>query len=206
MKAYNLKIFIFTILVTVFLALTQTPANAVLLTTTLEGQATFSNGGSNPFGLADGDTIHAELTWDDTLVAGVSANEEIFIDGLTDWDFTITLGSFSFSQSDVNDTSYTVFWFNMGAIDGISFFLEDVVVNTVTGLLIEDYSGGQSLFVEDLVTGSPVFLEADWFFDQAVTNPAGQGPTVPVPASLLLLSSGLIGIAATRRKTQPFDQ
>jgi hypothetical protein len=169
------------------------PAHAVLVSTSFEGTVTTDNGGTNPFGLTNGDTIFGTAIYDDALVVGGSPNEEIGIDGLAGWDFTITLGSFSFSQGDVTDPTFTSFFFNNGVLDGIVFFIEPIDIGAFTNLQIEDFNGGESLFVEDATTGSPVYLEADWDFTNA-SDPVPVDQEIPEPASILLFGAGLAGL------------
>ena len=168
--------------------------------TTFSGNVTLDNGGVNPFGLTTGDAVSGVATWDDADVLGTSADEDISINGFVGYDFTITLGSFSFSQSDVTDPAFTKFWFNFGQFDGIEFFIEPIDIGAFTNLLIEDFNGGRSLFVEDATSGSPIYLELDWDFPNADTRPVGSQPTVPEPATLALLSLGLAGLGFTRRR------
>jgi len=175
-------------------------AHAIMVTTSAEGVVYLDNGGANPFGLSNGDSIFLSATYDDALVTGVSTDEDVAIDGLAGWDFTITLGSFSFTQSDVTDPTWTTFWFDTGAFDGVEFYLEDIDVGSYSGLLIEDFNGGRSLFAEDLATGAPIYLEADWNFADAVTIPVD--PTaVTEPSVLLLMMSGLAGMLVFRKRT-----
>lgn len=181
------------------IAAMSTPAHAVLVTTSFEGTVTTDNGGANPFGLTNGATIFGTAIYDDALVLGVSANEAIDIDGLAGWGFTITLGSFTFSQADVTDPTFTTFFFNLGKLDGIEFFIEPIDIGAFTNLLIEDFSGGQSLFVEDATTGDPVYLEADWDFANA-TDPEPIVPEIPEPATILLFGAGLAGLGWLRSR------
>lgn len=180
------------------------PAHAVLVMTSFEGTVTEDNLGSNPFGLTVGDTIFGTATYDDALVAGVSTNEAIDIDGLAGWDFTITLGSFSFSQSDVTDPTFTTFFFNLGQLDGIEFFIEPIDIGAFTDLVIEDFNGGQSLFVEDATIVPPtVYLEADWDFANATDPEPIDQQEIPEPASILLFAAGLAGLGWANRRFRP---
>ncbi|MGR3318796.1 MAG: PEP-CTERM sorting domain-containing protein [Candidatus Anammoxibacter sp.] len=183
------------------LALASVPANATLVTTSFEGTVTIDNDENNPFGLSNGDTIFGSATYDDSAVVGVSVDEGISINGLTDWDFNITLGSlgsFSFGQSDVTDPTFTSFFFNVGVFDGIRFFIEPVAINGFTNLQLEDFDGGRSLFVEDFDTGNPeIFLEAVWDFTTSVTEAVGTQPgpaPVPEPATVALMGVGIVGL------------
>lgn len=173
-----------------------TSAQAALLTTSFTGQVTLDNGGNNPFGLFNGDAISGSAIYDDTELSDVpNPGEQLFLDDYTNWDFSITLGTFTFTQSDVTDPTYTSFWFVENKLDGIEFFLEDIDIGIYLGLLIEDFDGGQALFVEDADTGNPIYLEAEWDFENA-TPPR----PVPLPGTALLLGSGLVGAAIIRKR------
>ena len=198
----------FIILAYLTLGLVSFQANATLVSTTFSGSVTLDNGGANPFGLVNGDSISGSATFDDSLVTGNSPDENILINGLTDWDFEITLGSFSFSQSDVTDPAFTSFYFNNGNFDGIEFFIEPINIGLFSNLLIEDFDGGRSLFVEDVTTGNPVYLEANWDFANATTptpvNPVNPPTAVPLPSTLIMLLIGFGALASTRLlKPQP---
>lgn len=182
---YPLKISL--ILLSIFLI--PFSAQAALVSTSLQGTVTEDNGGVNPFGLSNGDSIFASATYDDSVVVGNSPDEQIFIDGLSGWNFTITLGSFSFSQADVTDQTYTSFYFDNGQLDGISFFIEPIDIGNFTNILLEDFNASHSLFAEDASTGNPIYLEADWDFVNA-TPPSA----VPLPAAFWLFFSGLMGL------------
>lgn len=163
---------------------------ATLVGTSLQGTVTLDNAGNNPFGLTTGDTVSASAIYDDVLVVGTSPDEQIFIDGLADWKFSITLGTFSFTQTDVTDPTFTSFYYDMGRLDGISFFIDPITIGGFNDLVIEDFNGGTSLFVEH-ISGSPVYLELDWDFVNA-TQPA----PVPLPGAVWLFLSALMGLVA----------
>ena len=101
-----------------------TSARAALVTTSFTGQVTKDNSGNNPFGLFNGDAISGTAIYDDSELSNVpNPGEQLFLDDYSNWDFSITLGSFTFTQSDVNDPTYTSFWFVENTLDGINFFL-----------------------------------------------------------------------------------
>ena len=171
-------------------------AQAAMVKTSFTGEVTEDNNGTNPFGLFNGEEISGYAIYDDAEVIGTSADEDLFVDDYTGWDFSITLGTFTFTQSDVTDPTYTSFWFNMGDLDGIEFFIDPIYVGIYLNLLIEDFDAGRRLFVEDADSGDPVYLEAVWDFENATTAP------VPIPGTLLLLSAGLLGVVGLRKKNQ----
>lgn len=179
-----------------FLVFPITSIQAALVFTDFTGTVTLDNNGKNPFGLFNGDAISGRAIYDDAELSDEpDPGEQLFLDPYTDWDFRITLGSFTFTQSDVNDPTYTSFWFVENKLDGINFFLEDIRIGIYLGLLIEDFNGGQALFVEDSDTGNPIYLEAEWDFENA-THPR----PVPIPGTALLLGSGLLGAAIFRKE------
>jgi hypothetical protein len=178
-----------------FLISPITSVQAALVITSFEGQVTEDNSGNNPFGLFNGDAISGSAIYDDAELSNVpDPGEQLFLDDYANWDFSITLGTFTFTQSDVTDPTYTSFWFVENKLDGLEFFLEDIDIGIYLGLLIEDFNGGQSLFVEDLDSGNPIYLEAEWDFENATTRP------VPIPGTALLLGTGLLGAAIVRRR------
>lgn len=184
------------------LALSPVAVQATLVTTSFQGTVTADNGGSNPFGLTTGDIISASATYDDALVAGTSADEVLAV-APNGWDFSITLGSFTFGQADLPDPDYTRFFFNFGEFDGIRFFLEPIAFVGFGDQTIEDFNGGRSLFVEAFPGNDPILLEADWDFTSKVTVPVEPGPgpgpaPMPVPASALLLLAGLLLLSRRR--------
>ena len=166
--------------------------DAALLQTTFNGTVTVDNHGNNPFGLVIGDTVYGVAFWDDARVAS-GPDFPVFINGLpsSEWNFTITLGTYSFSQADVTDPAATRFWFDFGSFDGIDFFIESVDIGVFSNMLIQDFSGGRALFVEDMDIGFPVYLEAEWDFPNAVTGPAS-GPPIPIPPSIMLMLPALL--------------
>ncbi len=183
-----------------FLVLPITDARGAMVKTSFTGTVTLDNGGasSNPFGLTTGDAISGYAIYDDVEVVGSSTDEDLYPHDYTGWDFSMTLGTYTFTQSDVTDPTYTLFWFNMGDLDGIEYSVEDIDIDSYLGLLIGDFDGGGSLFVEEFDPVDPdnpvVYLEADWDFANATTAP------VPIPGTLLLLGTGLLGAFGLRKK------
>ncbi|MCH9638233.1 MAG: PEP-CTERM sorting domain-containing protein [Betaproteobacteria bacterium] len=173
--------------------------HATLVTTSFFGEVTFDNGGANPFGLSNGDSISGSATYDDALVAGISTDEQIFLNP-NGWDFSVTLGSFSFTQATVTDPTHTSFFFNMGALDGLRFFLDPITVGSTGNIQIEDFGAAQKLFAEDADTANPIYLEATWDFPNATTVPVDPGTPMPVPGTLALLALGLIGFNIVKRR------
>jgi hypothetical protein len=162
---------------------------AALVFTDFTGTVTLDNSGNNPFGLLNGDAISGRAIYDDTGLSNEpDPGEQLFLDDFTGWDFRITLGSFSVTQSDVTDPTYTSFYFVENKLGGIEFILEDIDIGIFEGLLIEDFGAAQSLFAEDFETGDPIYLEATWDFENA-TNPR----PVPIPGAAILLGSGIVG-------------
>lgn len=178
-----------------------TSAYALMVTTTVEGIVTLDNAGDNPFGLSIADTISLDVTYDDALIVGIGTDEEYNIASNAGWDFTMTLGTYSFSQSDVTDSSWSSLFFNQGDFDGINFYLDPIDIGAYTDLVIEDFDGGRSLFAEHS-SALPIYMEANWDFTTAITVPftAATGPiTVSEPSVLLLMLSGLFGLAITKK-------
>ncbi|RFC39000.1 MAG: PEP-CTERM protein-sorting domain-containing protein [Candidatus Nitrotoga sp. CP45] len=174
-------------------------AQSALVTTSFTGAVTTDNSGSNPFGLVNGNSITGSAIYDDALVLGTSTDETIFINGLSSWDFKFTLGSFSFSQSDVTDPTYTRFFFNNGKLDGVRFYLEPIDIGSFKNLQIEDFGGAQKLFVEEATLGSPVYLEASWNFANASTPVPVKVGSVPEPGVMWLFATGLIGFIGMKK-------
>ena len=182
------------------------PSHAVLMETTFSGEVTEDNGGNNPFGLSVGAMVSGVAQWDDDDILGNDPSEEVALFGLANWEFTITLGSFTFGSDDVTNPTFSTFFFDNGDFDGIEFFIEPIDIGAFTNLLIEDFDGGRSLFVEDSGIQNPeIYLELDWDFANATTVVVGGGPgpgpgpgPVPEPAPLALMALGLLGTLAVR--------
>jgi hypothetical protein len=174
-------------------------AQSALVTTSFTGVVTTDNGGTNPFGLVNGSSITGSANYDDALVLGTGANEEIHIDGRSGWDFKFTLGSFSFSQADVTDKTWTSFFFNFGKLDGVRFYLEPIDIGSFKNLQIEDFDGAQKLFVEEATSGRPVYLEASWSFANASTPVPVKVGSVPEPGVMWLFATGLIGFIGMKK-------
>ena len=191
--------FISIIVLTVSLMIWGQSVNATLVATSFFGEVTFDQGGANPFGLSNGDAISGTATYDDALVVGASTDEQIFLNP-NGWDFSVTLGSFSFTQATVTDSTFTSFFFNMGALDGLRFFLEPITVGSTSNIKIEDFEAAQRLFAEDADTGNPVYLEATWDFPNATTVPVDPGTPMPLPGTLALLALGLAGFSIVKRR------
>ena len=175
------------------------PSHAVLMETTFSGEVTEDNGGNNPFGLAVGAMVSGVAQWDDDDIVGAGP-EEVALFGLANWEFTITLGSFTFGSDDVTDPGFSAFFFENGDFDGIQFFIEPIDIGAFTNLSVEDSGGGRSLIVRDSGVANPeVYLEVDWDLANATTVVVGPGPDpVPEPAPLALMALGLLGFLAVR--------
>lgn len=148
--------------------------------------------GANPFGLSVNDTIYLKAVFDWAEVTSSPAvpgsDDQLYLVDYTGWDFRITLGSYTFSQGDlsVTDQFDTNFWFFEGAFDGIEFYHTDDI-GSYSDVVIEHFGAAQSLFAE--WDGGEYYVEADWDFTP-----------VPVPGTLLLLGSGLLGVVRMRKK------
>lgn len=174
-------------------------AQSALVTTSFTGAVTTDNSGTNPFGLVNGSSITGSAIYDDALVLGTGASEEIHIDGRSGWDFKFTLGSFSFSQADVTDKTWTSFFFNFGKLDGINFYLDPIDIGSFKNLQIEDFGGAQKLFVQEATLKDPVYLEASWNFPNASTPVPVKVGSVPEPGVMWLFATGLIGFIGMKK-------
>ena len=160
-----------------------TSAQAASVRTSFTGTVTVDNDGDNPFGLFNGDAISGTAIYDDAELSDIPyPGEQLYLDDFTNWNFRFTLGTFTFTQNDVNDPTYTSFWFVENKLDGIEFYLENIDIGNYLDLLIESFDGGLRLFVEDSDTGDPIYLEAQWDFENA-TPPR----PIAIPGMLLLL-------------------
>lgn len=177
----------------VFLSAT---ASMALVMQSFEGTVDIIDDGGlgNPFGLAVGDTIFLDVTFDPTVPPPISVDpsgDMLYVDDYAGWDFTITLGSFVFSQSDLDplDQLDSAFWFFDGDFDGIEFYhMADI--NTFPGVVIEHFNAAQWLFAE--WDNGNYFMEAEWDFTPITP--------VPEPGSMAMIAAGLLGLVAWRRK------
>ena len=88
---------------------------------------------------------------------------------------------------------------------GIAFDGKDFIVSDIYNSQVHVYDGTTGAFIKTIVlpgtasTGYGRIIE-DLSVDYALREDTGGGPVVPEPASMLLLSSGLLGMAGIRRK------
>lgn len=180
-----------------FIFLAAQSAQAATTTQYFRGTVTdVFDGGANPFGLSVNDTIYLKAVFDPAAVTSSPAvpgsEDQLDLTDYTGWDFMITLGSYTFAQSDLSplDQSYTNFWFHEGAFDGIEVEHTDDI-GVYSGVFISDFGAAQSLSADWNVPPSAAdyYIEADWDFTP-----------VPVPGTLLLLGSGLLGVVQMRKR------
>jgi hypothetical protein len=173
------------LLATTLLLACVSTAQATLVNFTLTGSVTFdlTFGGTNAFGLNDGDSVTATGSFDDSLIGGniISGSGTIDVSAITN--LVITVGSQTFTDLDDNGTGSLIIA-NGAAIDGIgSAGFVYAGTNTNTNVFT-------SLASDDFVGNSDVLGVWNSF---AMT-------AVPVPAAVWLFGSGLIGLAGVARR------
>ncbi len=186
------------------------PAQAVLVTTTVEGNVDFAVAG-NPFGLAVGDTVTAVAVYDDAGIPAAGPFDVLFNSGSGN-SLTITFGSFEFEEED-DDAFLGTFprlEFTNAAPSGLDFEIDGFSLPGFADLTLGEFSSETRWFLDDNVGSPQVLLEGTWDFANAVTVPVndpGPGPmVVSEPGSWMLLATGflgLIGFARRQRRRPP---
>jgi hypothetical protein len=175
-----------------FLFLAALPAQAAIIQNFQGTVTSVVDDGTNPFGLSVNDKIFLQVAYDPAAVTSSpgdpGSEDQLYLVDYTGWDFTITLGSYTFSQGDLSvaDQDETNFWFFEGAFDGIEFYHTDDI-GTFPGVVLEHFNAAQSMFAE-WDSGS-YYIEADWDFTP-----------VPIPGAFMLLGSGLVVLVKIRKE------
>ena len=173
------------LLATTLLLACVSTAHATLVNFTLTGNVTFdlTFGGTNAFGLIDGDPVTATGSFDDSLIGGniISGSGTIDVSAITN--LVITVGSQTFTDLDDNGSGLLTI-VNGTAIDGIgSAGFVYAGTNSNTNIFTSNAS-------DDFIGNSDVLGVWNGF---AMT-------AVPVPAAVWLFGSGLIGLAGVARR------
>lgn len=88
------------------------------------------------------------------------------------------------------------------ATTGIAFDGTDFFTSNIFGSALSQWDGTTGAFKNNIPLTGGSFLIEDLSVDYALREDTGGngGPVIPEPASMLLLSSGLLGMAGVRRK------
>ena len=207
----NIRKLVIASIAAAFFLLTVLPTHATLITQIFPGENTFAVS-DNPFDVNVRDSFLWQTTYDNSLVS-LSGPSTISIDSNPNYKLTVPVGSKTFEEFedvDYNYPGWPQLYFTDGKLTGINFTVGDP---NEPGTVFT-HNGVQNLAFTTNLPPFPSMFNSFSIFDTENYTPINGGgedfpvlvsgnldfTPIPEPASLFLLTSGLLGLAVVRKR------